>query len=320
MNDKPTHIKLMSYNIGGGRKNLGSKFDDIVHVIKENAPDILAIQETAEWEDLSGNRESQPQRIASEALSTHQRYFGPTLSMRADFHPRKALFIHGVFNDWKDWAQGNALFSLWPFVRLGDINKSGQPENIPLYRPIYSGNRDTDPRYVILSRIKISSLGIFVLVTHLTTLVGERKTISSDGGTNEIPGKDMEAQGIREEQSKLLLGLMNEFIIKRNEPAILMGDLNATASEPCIADVLEAKGGLFRLLPKDNTPTHLKLSEPVDHILVFPGRKRIEYNCSVINDQFRASDHNPVVAEIDIYDEDSDTCKQHSPGVVRVDT
>ena len=109
-------LKLMTYNIGGGRKDLGSRFNSILHIIKNEAPDLLAIQEAVILNTLDGEQIDQPKTISAVGESTKYSFFGPTLSMQENFDTRKELFIHGIFNDWENWQQGNALFSR--FARL----------------------------------------------------------------------------------------------------------------------------------------------------------------------------------------------------------
>lgn len=306
--NKALKIKLMTYNIGGGRKNLGSHFSNILENIKQVSPDILAIQEGVKWRSLDENEIDQIEDIAKVSVGTEHYFFGPTLTMRENFHVKKELFIHGIFNDWEDWQQGNALFSRWPFTRLGNHEKLGTPYNIPLYKVPYSGNRETDPRFAILTQIDIGAAKVFALATHLTTLYGER-------GAKEIPKKSEEAQMIRWEQCERILDLTREYILEKNELIFLMGDFNAVYSEPAITTTLEKKGGFVRLLPKNNMGTHLKLESPVDHIFIFPGRYHIKYSCRVLDDKFSASDHNPVIAEISIFDTNTEVYKKEGKGV-----
>ena len=305
---KELALKLMTYNIGGGRKNLGSQFPNILKIIKEEAPDILAIQEAVKWKSLNDDQFDQVKGIAESGIKSKFCYFGPTLKMQENFHIKKELFIHAVFNDCENLEQGNALFSRWPFTRLGDSNEAGSPQNIPLYKVLYGGNRETDPRYIILSQINMGFAKAFLMTTHLTTLYGER-------GSKQIPKKSEDAQMMRWEQCERILDLIREYVLEKNELAFLMGDFNATYSEPAISTSLEKKGGFVRLLPNNNIGTHLKLEAPVDHILVFPGKYHIKYNCSVYDDNFSASDHNPVVADIVIFNSDSLEHKKFGGGV-----
>ncbi|HET9914472.1 MAG TPA: endonuclease/exonuclease/phosphatase family protein [Anaerolineales bacterium] len=304
------HLKLMTYNIGGGRKDSGSLFSGILEIIKQAAPDILGVQEATEWSTLDEENFSQPREIVRDGLKKYNYFFGPTLTMSQNFHVKKEIFLHGLFSDWADWQQGNAIFSRWPFVRFGNSSKPGQPKNIPINKTIYSGNRDTDPRYAILAKIDLGFTQVFALVTHLTTLYGER-------GPKEVPGKNEEAQAVRWEQCERILDLTRAFILEKNEVLIMMGDFNAIPGEPALLSSLETKAGFVRLVPSNNTGTHLKVAEPVDHILIYPGNYHIKYSCKVINNEFVASDHNPVVAEISLHNSNSKAFKAQGAGVFR---
>jgi endonuclease/exonuclease/phosphatase family metal-dependent hydrolase len=284
----------MTYNIGGARKDLGSILSGVVQVIQEQAPDILVVQEATELQDADGDWHSILDPIAQDTELKHV-YFGPTLSMREHLDVRKALFVHGLFNDWQDWKQGNALLSRWDFVRLGDPSKPGVPRNAPLFRaPLYQGNRDTDPRHALLGRVNKAPIFPFVAGVHLTTLVGER-------GSNPLPGRPEQAATMRFQQTRRLLDLLREHVLESKELVFLLGDFNAMVGEACISSVLETEGGFTRLAPANvGVGTHPKVTEPIDHIFMSPGDRLIEYQCQVIDTPLarQASDHLPVVADV----------------------
>lgn len=288
-------MRLMSYNIGGGRRHIDQNPKDLLTVIESARPDLLAVQEAWESIDQSEDCICIVDKMA-ERLGVDDHYFGPTISLKEHFHVAKSTFIEGIFNDWKDWRLGNGLVSARKFIRLGNTRKTGHPYNLRIFHPAsYEGTRDTDPRYVILGRIALGEVNPFVVVTHLTTLVGEPR--ADDSG---MPGKMKEAQLIRQRQAQSILDLITEFILKKNLPVILMGDLNAQASEPCLANTLLGEGCFIRLEPVEEIPTHPKAPSPIDHILVFPGKFQIEYQSWVMKDKIteKASDHLPVIADV----------------------
>jgi endonuclease/exonuclease/phosphatase family metal-dependent hydrolase len=296
-----SRFRLMTYNIGGGRKDLGSQPDDVAQVIGKVSPDILAIQEAASCQDADGVWHSLLSQVAKAGAFGNNAHFAPALSMKEHMVVQKGLFVHGLFNDWQDWRQGNATLSRWEFVRLGDPSQPGTPRNVPLFRaPLYEGNRDTEPRYALLSRIKAPHLAPFVVGLHLTTLVGERER---EGGAYPQPERLEAAQALRVQQAKRLLALLQEHVLARGEVVFLLGDFNAPASEPCISSVLVDEGGFKRLNPtNDQGATHSEAIEPIDHILVYPGDRLIEYRCWIVDTPLarEASDHLPVVAEVTI--------------------
>ena len=292
-----SQFRLMTYNVGGGRKDFGSVIGDVIEVVKEVSPDILVIQEAAEFQDADGTWHSVLSQIAQAGECGKHAYFGPTLSMREYMHVRKALFVHSMFSDRRDWRQGNGILSRWGFVRLGDPSKPGVPRNVPLYlTPLYQGSRDTDPRYALLTRVNESSVFPFVVGVHFTTLVAER-------GPRPFPGRAEEAEILRFKQARRLLDLLREHVLEPGEVVFLLGDFNAASKELCISSVLEAEGGFVRLNPsQDGIATHPKVAEPIDHILVYPRSRLIEYQCWIVDSPIarRASDHLPVVADVKV--------------------
>jgi len=301
MDGERTEFRLMTYNIGGARRNFGSFLPAIKEVIKEASPDILVIQEVAEFQDADGAWHSALSQIAQARGFGKHVHFGPTICMREHMHVQQSLFIHGIFSNWQDWRKGNAILSRWKFVRLDDPSKPGMPRNVPLYQtPLYQGNRDTEPRYALIARINKVPVFPFVLDVHFTTLVAEREQARD---SCPLPGKAEEAQILRFKQAKRLLDLLREHVLERGEVVFLLGDFNAVASELCIASVLEIEGGFVHLTPsKGPDVTHLKAIGPIDHILVYPRNRLVEYQCWIVDSPTarRASDHLPVIADVKV--------------------
>lgn len=294
-----SQFRLMTCNIGGGRKDFGSVLSDVVKVVKEAVPDILVVQEATEFQDADSAWHSVLSQVAAAGEFGKHIYFGSTLSLREHMHVRKTLFVHSVFNDWLDWRQGNALLSRWEFVRLGDPSKSGVPRNVPLYlTPLYEGNRDTEPRNALLARVNKAPIFPFVVGVHFTTLVAEREL---EGGPRSLPGRAEEAQILRFKQARRLIDLLEGHVLEPGEVVFLLGDFNAVASEPCISEVLEDEAGFVRLVPSEGqNATHPKAAEPIDHIFVCPRYRLIEYRCWIVKSPSArwTLDHLPVVADV----------------------
>src|SRR5207244_4409263 len=141
----------------------------------------------------------------------------------------------------------------------------------------YNGTRKTDSRYALLARVNQGICQPFLLNAHLSTLIGER-----GGPGREIPGKGEEARAIRQAQSKALISLVEKHILQKDKLVFLLADFNAIETEACISNTLLKKDvGFVRLVPEKEKATHpLKVPEkPVDHILVFPGDRTVEYKC-----------------------------------------
>lgn len=293
-------LKLMTYNIGGPRRDSESALDNVIKVIQENSPDILVLQEAVEWLDAEQCWYGTASDIASALGYMKGRCFGATLSMQEHFHAGKTIFVHAISRGWQEWRQGNAILSRWDWVQLEDIAKASELCNIPLFRPLqYEGNRDTEPRYALLARVRTPTNSPFVIGTHLSTLVGER-----GGPGREIVGKSEQAREMRLKQIRCLLDAVKEYVPKPGALVFLMGDFNATIKEACIADVLVAEAGFVRLIPEnDHTPSHrFKVQEPIDHIFVYPASRLVVHECKIIDtpDADRASDHRPVVADVSV--------------------
>jgi endonuclease/exonuclease/phosphatase family metal-dependent hydrolase len=133
---------------------------------------------------------------------------------------------------------------------------------------------------------------------HLTTLLGERD--SRGRGLRARLEEVQRAQDIRVAQARQLLNLIRGHLLERGELVFLLGDFNAENTEPCMA-VLENEGGFARLAPSGGAhQTHPKAPDAVDHILVYPPSRLVDYQCWTVNTDLArsASDHLPVVADV----------------------
>ena len=291
-------LRIMTLNLGGGVKNFSgapeesaSKNEALLDLLYQLHPDVLCVQEIAQFIDGEGLKHSMVSLISDGAEYPFHCY-GETLSMKRHMQVKKDLMVNGLFKDWWDWSKGNAVFSQLPFARLGDPSREGVPRNVPIFQPLsYEGTRDTDPRYVILTRIKRSPFPYLVNL-HLTTLVGER-------GEDRQETILARARQVRAEQISRVMALVEENILERNLPLLLAGDFNATPSEPALQQHLETEHGFVRLTPANDIPTH-PVAGAVDHIYFAPANRLRSYTCQVVTSSLahRISDHLPVVADV----------------------
>lgn len=291
-------LRIMTLNLGGGVKNFSgepdettSKNEALLDLLYELQPDVLCVQEIAQYTDAEGLKHSMVDLIRNGAEYSFHCY-GETLSMKHDMQVKKDLMVNGLFKDWWDWSKGNAVFSRLPFARLGDPNREGVPRNVPIYQPLrYEGTRDTDPRYVIITRLKRSPYPYLVNL-HLTTLVAER-------GEDKQDAIVAQAQQLRAEQINRVISLVAENILEKRLPLLLAGDFNANPNEPALEHQLEAEYGFVRLTPFNDIPTHPEAGA-VDHLYFFPTRRLQKFNCQVVVSDLahRISDHLPVVADV----------------------
>jgi len=282
--------KLMTYNIGGG-SDQGTDAEAVTRVIAGAKPDILALQEVVRLEDFEGVWHSALQMIQSALGPGFVSQFASTLTLRRDFHTGKRAMVEALFRDDQDWQQGNALFSRWPFHRLGRPEQPGHPREVPLFRPAtYQGNRDTDPRAALIARIGCAPHFPLMLDLHLTTLIDERGPVADEG-------RYAEARAMRVLQIERLLALLSETALNKHEVIFLMGDFNAPVDELAVLK----QAGFVHLQPENESiGTHAGLNAPIDHLFVFPADRLVQYRCRVFDHAVArsASDHLPVVAEV----------------------
>ena len=275
-------LSVVTYNIGGGARDLNLESAALRAVIRKENPDLLGLQEVIRRIDNNGHEHNPLDEIITVLGGDHHALFAPTLSLAADYHPGKDAMVEARAEGDQLWEQGNALLSRQDFI--------GNPLNLPLFQPPkYLGNRDTDPRFALASHVRLAA-GHFLFITlHLTTLRFER-------GPEELPGRDELARTMRLDQVKVLLSTLED---QRDETIVLTGDFNAMPGEYCM-HALEAFG--FRLLAPENegVGTHPKAARPIDHILLYPGEKVASFSCRIIaTDEARAaSDHFPLITEI----------------------
>jgi endonuclease/exonuclease/phosphatase family metal-dependent hydrolase len=288
----PQTYRLMTYNLGGGHGDL----EAAAQVVRDTRPDILALQEAIQVQEADGQWRSDLDAISQAFVEPPYIHYEPTLTLAEHLDVTKRPMAQAIFADYLDWQHGNALVSRWPFHRLGERAVPGVPRMVPLFRPaVYQGDRDTDPRAALIGRVGRAPHYPLVVGLHLTTLVGER-------GERVIAGKPEQAAAMREEQTRRLLILLKEHALACGEIVFILGDFNATVNESAIRSVLLGEGGFVLLRPENDSSTHAEVSQPIDHILAFPRARLAEFRCRVIDSPqaYRASDHLPVLAEVQI--------------------
>lgn len=295
-------FRIATLNISGGEKTFEaypqntqvSRKEALELLIRRLDADVLCLQEVSQHIDADGVMHSFVEDI-NKTCGYDYSYYGKTVSMETHMQVKKDVMVKGIFNDWWNWSKGNTIHARMPFARLGDPGRPGVPRNIPLYQPeAYEGNRDTEPRFALLARLKTSPHP-FIATLHLTTLVGEHKPALRK---NIIKKSHL----LRHQQVQQFLDLVRVHILEQNEPLILAGDFNAIEDEFCISHLLESENNFVRLAPENDGPTHPDMQKAIDHIFFYPEDRLIEYGCRIEAGDLskRSSDHLPVVADLQI--------------------
>ena len=295
-------LRVGTINIGGGEKSF-EEFPQATQKTRQEAlamlvnridATLLCLQEVSEYIDSDGLTHNLMDGITQGGKYNYS-FYGKTVSMETHLQVKKDVMVKGVFNDWWDWSKGNAIHAKIPFARLSDPSLPGTPRNIPIYQPpVYEGTRNTEPRYVLLSRLKQAPYP-FIATLHLTTLVDERHPQAQ-------PDQVEKARNLRRQQVEKFINLVKVNILNKGLPLILTGDFNASSDEACIKELLVTKNGFKRLVPEDDGPSHAESKNPIDHILFFPEKRLLQYHCWIETNGLsrKASDHLPVVADLSI--------------------
>jgi len=249
-------------------------------------------------------------------LSDYQHYFFPYLDSTQHSHPSKwsSRIFHSYYEKGYYILEGIAVLvqrqhCICDFWRN---DKSGYAigQIIPWYSDkatFYLGNRDTQPRSLILTRIKLFDRYILFCCVHLTTLKeenikqhGEDKRVATQKAIN-IRAKQIDwiSQYIRSYQEARCK--MDGIV----EPIIILGDFNA---EPTASELDGLKDLDLKLVPFI-TPsidyTHRKYRILVD--MIYAAKHTINGNTHIINLEnleeysgMRLSDHYPVIADLEL--------------------
>ncbi len=191
------------------------------------------------------------------------------LKMSMAFTPAYTVAVAGQ----PDEKYGVALLSRW------EIESS---ERIALFKPDYSQSHPEFPNYFSEQRalqhsvVTVKGRPIHVFVTHLGLTVDQRiRQIEQIASTaSQTPG-----------------------------PKILFGDFNATPDEPAMSllrkqfkDALSEAG--VSAEKRRSYPAGAQATEAIDYIFVSPEFRVL--SAKVIQDAQLVSDHNPVIAELEL--------------------
>lgn len=261
--DQPVRLKVMSYNVRIGVGG-GEWHTDPKRISLEPVARVIAEHAP----DIVGLQEVDQFRKRSGGMN-QPAWLAERLNMNIAFVPAYTVPTGGP----EDEHYGVAVLARQPVLPA---------QRVPLYKPDYRQSHPQYPDYfseqrvVLVSPVKIGSRQIHVLVTHLGLTADQR----------EQQIREIAATAARIPGPKILLG---DFNAEPDEPA--MRELQAS-----FQDALTA----VQATPEERKsyPGGLQPKNAIDYIFVSPEFRVI--SASVIRDATLASDHNPVVAELEL--------------------
>lgn len=312
-------LQLVTFNIGGARGMRPAPHDhdklaeDTVktlrQVINPDQPTIITLQETG-LAFANGETKNVGRKIAELLGKDYIDAFAAEVNMRD--HPHPNLWDRPSYRGMMHAAEGNAIITNlvpkdWAWgtyegvVSQKVFSSWARHTTISRATLYSSGNRDTQPRNLMVASLLYEGTPIYVMNTHLGVLIGE------DRHDPDFE-RSRTASRMRMEQVREILYVIDELKTAdiENEaperPIILAGDFNANANTP----ELEMLQQHFQLLLPENPATeqwtHQTHRILIDHILLHDPTQQFE----VISCHVQSSipfddltDHRPLVAIFD---------------------
>lgn len=263
--EQPVRLKVMTYNIRIGVGG-GEWHTDPRRITLEPVARLIAEHAP----DIVGLQEVDQFRKRSAGMN-QSAWLAERLKMNVAFVPAYTVPTGGP----EDERYGVALLARQPVLPA---------ERVALYKPDYRQSHPQYPDYfseqraLLVAPVNIGKRQIHVLVTHLGLTADQR------------------ARQVRE---------IAETAARIPGPKILLGDFNAEPDEPAMSTLLALFQDALtavRTTPEDRKsyPGGLQPRNAIDYIFVSPEFRVL--NARVIRDATLASDHNPVVAELELAD------------------
>ena len=314
-------IRVATVNIAGGARGERAdpqKFELLATVL--NGVDLIGLQEVIRVTASSADdviRDDIAMLTAAPGLSGYQHFFFPQLDSFNDPDPRK--WSSPVFNEYYDRGDriqtgtGIMIAPQHAFCHLlqHGLSGHGSGQIVPWYADpptFYRGNRDTEPRSLLIARVRMGSRFALFCCTQLATLREENPRANRRAPTPN-------AVNMRKLQTKWIAGYLGDYRISRQtypgeenrepDPIILVGDFNA---EPGAKELqpIEQLG----LETTDITSDGIQYTHRTHKIfidLIFAPTTVTNKTARIIDlgpleDEvdLRISDHHPVIAEMDI--------------------
>jgi endonuclease/exonuclease/phosphatase family metal-dependent hydrolase len=278
--------------------------------------DILGLQEVVQVEDPASGRLVHDDIAALKrgGLSGYKHFFFAHLD--STLHPHRRKWGSDIFKDWSERnyrvQQGTAILikGRYDFYHLLESDRSGfaSAVTLPWYieKPtFYRGNRDTEPRSLLVARVKVDARIVLFCCTQLSTLTEEaedrrRSTPNARALRSHQVGWIVDyIKSYQEARRGICNELKQEWV---DEPVILVGDFNADKESPELSRLCEL--GLKAV--KATRPNHTHRKHRIEMDLIFaPGKMRGSAQVIKLDDLESSnkrgiSDHYPVIATLNI--------------------
>jgi endonuclease/exonuclease/phosphatase family metal-dependent hydrolase len=278
--------------------------------------DVLGLQEVVRAEDpVTGQLvHDDIAALKSNGLSDYKHFFFAHLDSM--LHPHRRKWGSDIFKDWMERnyriQQGTAILikGRHDFYHLLENDRPGSASavTIPWYietPTFYQGNRDTEPRSLLVARVKIGSRVVLFCCTQLSTLTEEaedrrRSTPNARALRSHQIGWTVDyIKSYQEARQEICNELKQEWF---DDPVILVGDFNADKSAPELSRLSE----LGLRVTEATGPSHTHRTHEIEMDLIFAPESMhksaqiIEVDMSESSKERRISDHYPVIATLNI--------------------
>lgn len=312
-------LQIVTFNIGGARGMRPAQHDhdklaeDTVttlrQVITPDQPTIIALQETG-LAFVNGATKNVGRKMAELLSEGYIDSFAPEVNMRE--HPHPNLWDRPAYRGMMHAAEGNAIITNlrttnWSWGTYESVvsqkifNSWARHTTISRASLYSTGNRDTQPRNVMVASLNYEGVPIYLLNTHLGVLIGEDR----HDPTFE---RSRAASQLRMEQVREILHVIDELKqadIANEAPEraiILTGDFNASPDSP----EMEMLQQHFQLLSPENQATekwtHQTHRILIDHVFLHDPAQQFEVISSHVQSSIPfddLTDHRPMVAIVE---------------------
>jgi len=312
-------LQVVTFNIGGARglrpapHNYDKLAEDTVttlqQVINPTQPTIIALQETG-LAFVNGATKNVGRKMAELLGNGYIDAFVSEVNMRD--HPHPNLWDRPSYRGMMHAAEGNSIvtnlkpmdwsWGTYESVVSQKVFSSWTRHTTISRATLYStGNRDTQPRKLMVSSLMYNDIPLYLMNTHLGVLIGEDRH-------DPDYERSRSASQMRMEQVREILYVIDELKTadESNEAPeraiILTGDFNATLDSP----EMEMLQQHFQVLVPENRASELWTHQShrilIDHILLHDPAQSFEVLSCHIQSTLSfddLTDHRPAVAIFD---------------------